>query len=334
MKLMRNREIRRLVLSHILLTLALTACAAWTEIPAPALILAGGTLYALLFAFFTRRRYRAIEDLSASIDRILHGQDKALISQSDEGELAILQAEIQKMLMRLQESANALQADKTRLADAIADISHQLRTPLTSMNLTVSMLSDETLSEEKRLSLIRQLRKSLRRIDWLIEALLKLSRLDAGAVVFRKEAVPAAELIKKAAEPLQVSMELKEITLACRCREEMLACDMAWCAEALGNILKNCVEHINVGGYIEITACETPLYTEIVVWDDGCGFAPEDLPHLFDRFYKGRGAADESVGIGLALARTIIARQNGTLQASNLREGGAQFTLRFYKCVV
>ncbi len=334
MKLLRNREIRILMVWHSLLTVGLMLVGMLTEIPAVWLILMGGAAYGVLHLAYTHRRYRIIEELSASIERILHGQEKTLISESAEGELSILHSEIQKMLGRLQEAAEALRADKVHLVDAIADISHQLRTPLTSMNLTVSLLSAEQLSEEKRLSLTRELRKSLRRIDWLIEALLKLSRLDAGTVAFKEESVSVRALIEKATEPMAVAMELKDITFVCRAAQESFVGDAAWCAEALGNIVKNCVEHSEIGGSIEIIAGETPLYTEIVVRDSGKGFDEADIPHLFERFYKGKGASDESIGIGLALARSIIVRQNGTIQASNLREGGAQFVIRFYKGVI
>lgn len=332
--MMRNREIRSLLLTHILLTVGLLIIGTQTKIPVVSLIALSSILYGLLHFAFTRRRYMVIEKLSASIDRILHGQTHALISESAEGELSILHCEIQKMLCRLQEAAEALQADKVHLTDAIADISHQLRTPLTSLNLTVSMLSTEKLSDDKRLLLTHDLRKALRRIDWLIEALLKLSRLDAGTVVFQEEKVCVAKLIEKTVEPMTVAMELKDISLNCHAAEEAYTGDMAWSAEALSNIIKNCVEHTDVGGDIEILSSETPLYTEILIRDTGKGFDASDLPHLFERFYKGKGASDESIGIGLALARTIIARQNGTIQASNRREGGAQFTIRFYKGII
>ncbi len=334
MKFMRNREVRILILGHVLLTIGLMILGTLTELSAVWLTALGGVLYGVLHLAFTRRRYRIIEELSASIERILHGQEKTLISESAEGELSILHSEIQKMLGRLREAAEALQADKIHLVDAIADISHQLRTPLTSMNLTVSLLSAEHLSEEKRLALTRELRKSLRRIDWLIESLLKLSRLDAGTVVFKEESVLVRALIEKAVESMAVAMELKDISFECHAAEEAFIGDAAWCAEALGNIVKNCVEHSELGGKIEIVTHETPLYTEIMVRDSGKGFDEEDIPHLFERFYKGKGASDESIGIGLALARSIIVRQSGTIQAANLREGGAQFVIRFYKGVI
>ena len=239
------------------------------------------------------------------------------------------------MTIRLREQSEALAADKVRLSGAIADISHQLRTPLTSMNLALSLLSADGLSDERRLRLTRELSKSLRRIDWLIEALLKISRIDAGTVTFRCDPIDVGELLRRAAEPLMITMELRGQELGVHTSGGEQYCgDMQWSIEAIGNILKNCVEHTPAGGKIDIFACETALYTEIVVSDSGPGFAPEDIPHLFERFYRGKNADADSVGIGLALARTVISAQNGTVSAANGRNGGAVFTVRFYKNVI
>lgn len=334
MKLLKNREIQIVLILYAALTALLALAVTLTNLPDSLVIVIGGLLFAAIYLLYTRRRYRAIDQLSTAIDRILHGQEQLLISANEEGELSILQNEIHKMTLRLKEAADALQADKLQLVDAIADISHQLRTPLTSMNLTLALLAAEDLPDDRKLSLTHDLHKSLRRIDWLIEALLKLSRIDAGAVQFKSESVSVRSLIKMAIDPLTVMLELKEISLAADVSEVSFAGDLAWSAEALGNILKNCSEHTPEGGRIEITASETPLYTEILVLDSGEGFSKEDIPYLFDRFYKGKNASAESIGIGLALARTIVARQNGVIQAANCKGGGAQFTIRFYKGII
>ena len=310
--------------------------AAWTLCGASAALIAfaSALAYTLLFLRTTRARYRAIAELSDSIDRVLHDSAINLIALSSEGELSILRAEIQKMVVRLRQTASALQADKSQLSDAIADISHQLRTPLTSMNLTVSLLRREGVSEARRIELARELQKSLRRIDWLIETLLKLSRIDAGTAKFESARVSVRALVDRSVEPLTISMELRGLEAETAVRDETFAGDLAWSVEALGNVIKNCVEHTPPGGKIAIQARETPIFTEITIADTGSGFTPGDIPHLFERFYRGQNASAESVGIGLALAREIIARQNGTIQAANRREGGAQFTIRFYKEIV
>lgn len=334
MSILNEPDIRRGILADIGIGAAVSAVSFSLGIAAGIAALASCIIYTVIHAITNVRRYRAIARLSNSIDRILHGQDEILFTDSREGELAILTSEVTKMTVRLREQTDALAADKVRLTDAIADISHQLRTPLTSMNLTVSLLSEDGLSDERRLRLTRDLSRSLRRIDWLIDALLKISKIDAGTVGFRSERVSVAELIRRAAAPLMIPMELRGQEIRVHADSEEYTGDMQWSVEAIGNILKNCVEHTPEGGSIEISSTENALFTEIVISDSGAGFTPGDIPHLFERFYRGKNADAASVGIGLALARTVITAQNGTVAASNGKNGGAQFTVRFYKNIV
>lgn len=334
MSILNEPDIRRGILADIGIGAAVSAVSFSLGIAAGIAALASCIIYTVIHAITNVRRYRAIARLSNSIDRILHGQDEILFTDSREGELAILTSEVTKMTVRLREQTDALAADKVRLTDAIADISHQLRTPLTSMNLTVSLLSKDGLSDERRLRLTRDLSRSLRRIDWLIDALLKISKIDAGTVGFRSERVSVAELIRRAAAPLMIPMELRGQEIRVHADSEEYTGDMQWSVEAIGNILKNCVEHTPEGGSIEISSTENALFTEIVISDSGAGFTPGDIPHLFERFYRGKNADAASVGIGLALARTVITAQNGTVAASNGKNGGAQFTVRFYKNIV
>ena len=293
----------------------------------------GGTFVAAHF-YFAKKRYESIAELSMSIDKILHDDASLDMSESDEGELAILKSEIHKMTVRLREQSDALLADKIMLTDAIADIFHQMRTPITSMNIMLSLLSEEEISEERRISLTRELKKQLEKTMWLVETLLKMSKIDAGTALFREDDVSVSELITKSVEPFLIPLELKGIELRTSVTSERFVGDLVWSAEAISNLVKNCMEHTPSGGYIDISAEETPLYTEIKVKDSGEGFLKEDIPHLFERFYKGRNASSESIGIGLALSRMIISSQNGTLAAANAKEGGALFTVKFYKSVV
>ena len=185
----------------------------------------------------------------------------------------------------------------------------------------------------KRMELTGELRKLLAQTDWLVETLLKISKLDAGTVHLTRLFFPVRQLIDRSAAPIAIPMELRNQTLHIQCKEEMLSCDLVWTAEALGNILKNCMEHTPDGGTITVTAAETALYTQIDIEDNGSGFDSKDIPHLFERFYKGRNACQSSYGIGLSLARTVITAQNGTVQAANT-EKGAKFVIKFYKQVI
>ncbi len=282
---------------------------------------------------FTRNRYRRISELSSDIDRLLHGEVVVPIESYCEGELSILQSEIHKMTVRLRDQQQRLSDDKLFLADSLADISHQIRTPLTSINLLVSMLCDPDIGAERRMELAHELYKLLGRIDWLITALLKLSQLDAGTVKLKSEKTSLAELVQKSVAPLLVPMELKNQALSVSADGEFFG-DVAWTCEAITNVVKNCMEHTPSGGNIGITATENTLYSEIIIADDGSGIAAEDLPHIFERFYKGKDSDDTSFGIGLALARVIIFSQNGTIKAENNISSGAKFTIRFYKTTV
>lgn len=333
MKLLRNPEVYRSLIFHIILSAAAVP-AAWllnAEYGLFTLLICAA--FTLLHLIVTCLRYRRIAQLSSDIDRILHGEENISLSRYAEGEFAILQSEIHKMTVRLREQQQSMQEDKLFLADSLADVSHQLRTPLTSIHLLVTRLSEPELPPEKRLKLMHDMKMLLSRIDWLITALLKISKLDAGVVQFHAETIPAEQLLHKASEPLLVPLELRGISLHASADGSFTG-DIAWTGEAIGNILKNCMEHTPPDGSITIYAQENPLYTEIRISDTGPGIAKEDLPHIFERFYKGKKSDDNSYGIGLALARMIVTAQNGTIKAENILNGGAQFTIRFYKGAV
>lgn len=334
MRVFHNPEVRRAGIAFAVVSAVFCGVSAIFSVWCALLMLAACLSFGALFWLQTLRRYRAIASLSESIDRILHGADNVTISDHAEGELSLLACEIRKMTVRLREQADHLSEDRLRMSDAMADISHQLRTPLTSVNLTLSMLSENNLSTEERRKLLFDLKQRLTRIDWLAETMLKLSKIDAGTVTFRRDTVAVRDLLSAAIAPLEIAMELRGQALTVSVSNETFTGDLAWSAEAIGNLIKNCSEHTPRGGLIRITARQTALFCEIVVRDSGEGFEPSEIPRLFDRFYRGSNASQESVGIGLSLARTVIAAQNGTLCAANAQDGGALFTVRFYKSVV
>lgn len=290
-------------------------------------------VFILLYYISNRYRYKQLSDLALKINSILHDDSCILINDCSEGELSLLRAEIYKMTVRLREQSDLLKKDKLRLSDFLADVSHQIRTPLTSMNILVSLLEKPDLTLHRRLEITQELYELLSRIDWLITALLKISKLDAGTITFRKDNIPLAELISKASLPIQIPMELRGQELIVKAEGEICG-DEAWNCEAVGNILKNCMEHTPEGGRITVHAAENTLYSEIIISDNGCGISKEDLPHIFERFYKGKSSDSGSFGIGLALARMIITGQNGTVKAESPAGGGARFTIRFYKCTI
>lgn len=333
MKMLRNLEVKNILLLHGVTALAATLLSFLWEVRFGFLMLAVCILYTVLYMSATIKRYRRISNLAADINQILHGDCHISIEQYAEGELGILQSEIYKMTVRLREQQQHMCEEKIFLADSLADISHQIRTPLTSINLLVSLLSKPDIPDAQRQKLSHELYGLLSRIDWLIDALLKISRLDAGTVTFQTQQSSLLELLQKSAAPVLVPMELRNQTLKIS-GEGTFTGDLLWTCEAVTNILKNCMEHTPNGGTITINASENALYTEIVISDDGNGIDRQDLPHIFERFYKGKDSGDQSFGIGLALARTIIAAQNGTIKAENRLHKGARFRIRFFKGTV
>lgn len=328
-----NKELRISLVFLGLATVILTLIGLSLSVTAGVLILISGLVAISIHLSTEYYRYRKLQKLSSDLDQLLIGGIPLPIRDYQEGELSILANHIQKLTLRLIESAEVVEADKKHLADSLADISHQLRTPLTSMNLTTSMLRESNLTDERRMELTGELRRLLTRTDWLVETLLKISKLDAGTVKLTQKKISVRQLIDRAAAPLAIPMDLRNQMLVISCKEEALSCDLVWTAEALGNILKNCMEHTPESGTITVAASETALYTQIEVEDTGSGFDAKDIPHLFERFYKGSNASENSYGIGLALARTVITSQNGTVQAMN-GESGAKFVIKFYKQVI
>ena len=333
--MIRNGEFGRFMLAAGGAALAICACIAWISWAAALAALAGFALLLAAFAAFTHARYRQIALLSQYLKAVAAGERGLELRDNREGELSILKNDIYKLALKLTEQSELLKKDKRYLADALSDISHQLKTPLTSMFVMVDLLSGPQLDEGKRIEFTERMTQQLERIQWLMNALLKLSRIDAGAVDFRSEPVRVAELVDKAVAPLEIPMELKQITLTRSGeREASFLGDMAWTTEAVVNILKNCMEHTQPGGRIEIRYAENPLHTELVIRDTGSGIRREDLPHIFERFYRGRDAQTDSVGIGLAMAKTIVQQQNGDILVESQWGKGTAFTLKFYKRIV
>ena len=332
-KLLKNKEVRRTLILQIIVALASILISHLIDERAGIVALIFSSLLILIYYISTYKRYKRIASLASDINKVLHGDNSISLENYSEGELAILHSEIYKMTVRLREQQNNLINDKKYLADSIADISHQIRTPLTSINLLVQLLSAPNLTDERRQELTHELYGMLSRIDWLITTLLKISKLDAGTVTFKEEKVSLQTLINKSCSTLLVPIELRGQELVINTNGDFVG-DLSWTCEAIGNIVKNCMEHTQESGKIEIEACENALYTEITIKDNGTGIAKEDMPHIFERFYKGKDSDDKSFGVGLALSRMIITSQKGTVKAENCNPHGAKFTIRFYKGIV
>jgi signal transduction histidine kinase len=285
-----------------------------------------------LFVLYTRKRYQDIKKLSGYLRKIYGGDYSLDIRDNMEGELSILKNEIYKVTLILSKQAELLKTEKEQLADALSDISHQLKTPLTSMTVMADLLSNPKLEPEKRKEFTKNIELQLERMEWLLTSLLKLSKIDAGTAQFKNELIEAKKLIRQAVEPLLIPMELKLQNLVIEGKDSAaFTGDFNWSAEAILNIVKNCMEHTPDGGTIRIICDENALYTEIRISDNGSGIDKEDLPYIFKRFYRGKNASKDSVGIGLAMAKSIITSQNGDITAESRVKEGTAFTIKFYK---
>lgn len=337
MKYLRNPDLQKELLGlGVIMAAAVAGVWKLSGVQAAMAVAAISLLFLLIFLWHSKRNYASMAALAEEIDRVLHGEYISILENCKEGDLPILSAQIQKMLRRFKEQQGILEKEKLFLADAMADISHQMKTPLTSIHLILSFLQEEELPYEKRMEYVKELTVLTSRIDWMVYALLRMAKLDAGTVELQQNPYDAALLVKKSYESLAVSMDICGITFQSEIDvEHRLVGDIAWMAEAVTNILKNCMEHTPEGGEIVLRIQETALYFLVEIRDNGKGISQEDLPHVFERFYRGKDADENSVGIGLALAKQIIISQHGTIQVRNRKEGtGAVFSIRLYKGTV
>ncbi|MBU8878679.1 HAMP domain-containing histidine kinase [Bacillus sp. FJAT-29790] len=333
--MLRNREIQILILVMCSITFVATVISVFFSLSTAALIFITSVLLIGCSLLFTSWRYREIEKLSGYLRQISGGDYALDVRDNREGELSILKSDIYKVTLMLSEQRSLLQQDKISLTDGISDISHQLKTPLTSMLVMADLLSDTGLPEAKRTEFTRNIRIQLERIEWLVSSLLKLSKIDAGTVQFKKDQIAVRKLIQKALEPVLIPMEIKEQTVSIKGEDTVsFLGDLNWTSEAMINILKNCLEHTPKGEVIAISFSENPLFTEIIITDNGKGIPKEEIPYIFKRFYKGKNASEDSIGIGLAMAHSIITSQNGDLEVKNRKVKGTQFRIKFYKQII
>jgi signal transduction histidine kinase len=291
------------------------------------------TGFFLLLIRYQRAVSTQVAGLSAYLRQIEAGDYALDVRDNGEGNFSLLKNDLYKVTVRLREQAELLQKDKTALSNLIADISHQVKTPLTSMGVLADLLAEDPPEEDRR-AFVERLRTQLGRIQWLA-ALLKLARLDAGTAAFKSEPVNVRRLIERALEPLQIPLEIKNQRLEVHGDDgASFTGDLNWSAEALTNVVKNCVEHTPEGGKIEISYAANALYAEITVSDDGEGIASRDVPNIFNRFYRGANAGESSVGIGLALAKAIFIAQGGDIAVHSQRGVGTSFDIRVFRGVV
>lgn len=280
-------------------------------------VLMGSSGIFLLFLFQNRSQKQLLRKVSGILQRINRGDYHYQMDENEEGEWSILESEIYKTTIMLREAAEQSRRDKERLKESLSDISHQLKTPLTSLSINLENLEDSPgMEEEKRLLLLGHAKRDVNRMRQMVQQLLTLSKLDANVIEFKKEETTLLSLVKEAMESVSALAELKEIVLSQRNEKEASAtvlCDTYWEKQALTNLLKNAIEHAEKNVWITYKDCE--LYKEITIENDGREVSERDRKNLFKRYYSGENATPDSMGIGLSLADAVIKKDGGYIVA-------------------
>lgn len=285
-----------------------------------------------IFLFYNRQKKREMDAITDYIIKLNRGVYSLDIEENTEDDTSLLKNEIYKTTVMLREQRERSIQDKISLKNSLSDISHQLKTPLTSIILMVeSILDDENMPLEVRQEFLKDIRRSSGHISFLVQSLLLLSKLDADSIELKKNKEDACKILQETIQNVAVLAEIKGVELKCCCQNGTeIMCDYKWTVEAFTNIVKNCVEHTQEGGVVKLSAEQNKLYTKVTISDNGTGIAAKDLPHIFERFYKGENANKDSVGIGLALARTLIEKNGGFLRVDSEKGKGTKFVAKYF----
>lgn len=286
-----------------------------------------------VYFYNIKKRNDKINELNNYLSLMCSGNFDLDIMDNSEGEMSILKNNLYKIMTLLKTQNEQLNTDKLYLADSLADISHQLKTPLTSMMVMSDLLKDEK-NEDKQNEFLSIIEVQLDKMKWLITNLLKISKLDAGTTEFKHEKFNISPVLEKSLKPFYVTCDIREIEIDNEINDFEFVGDDSWTGEAIENIIKNCIEHTENNGTIKFFSERTNVYNSLFIQDNGCGIAKEDLPHIFERFYHGKNSSSESVGIGLALAKTVLEKEKGDIIVKSELGKGSIFELRFYKAIV
>lgn len=290
-------------------------------------ILVGSMVY-INMRILSNNRKRNIEKLKNYLERTNKGEYSLNLNIDED--FTILSDELYKTVVSLRELREQAVQDKINLKDNIADISHQLKTPITSINIMAQLMEGNEHNKETQ-EYIHRLNKQIIRLESLTNSLLTMSKLDADTIEFKKEIINIKNVVDLAIEPIIPLIEKKNIGLNIIGQDISIKGDAYWLGEAFLNIIKNSAEHLEANGKIDIFLEANPIFTEVKIEDNGNGFSKEDLPYIFKRFYKGKNSDKDSVGIGLSMARTIVEKHSGEISAENKVEGGARFKVKFYQ---
>jgi signal transduction histidine kinase len=287
------------------------------------------TLNYFQFSFF----YKRIRKLTLGAKRVVEGDYAISINENKEGDFSKLAVSFNSMKEVIRNNISQLKSEKQFLADILSDISHQLKTPLSSMIVYNDIMLTKELSREQSRTFLLNNQNQLNRMQWLIQSILKLAKLDAKAIEFHKENQSLNETLQEAVDALESRALNGNVKVIIKEKEDInLNHDRLWLEEAFINIIKNGIEHTQASGEIMIELAENPIYRRVIIEDNGEGIIEEDLPHIFKRFYKAKTSRkSESVGIGLALAKSIVEAHNGVIEVQSKPYEGAKFIVTFLK---
>ena len=284
--------------------------------------------------FYLSRRQEKIRGICGYMEELVRGNYGLDIQDNGDDELSGLKNEIYKLTVFFREQAGRAAANRRALADSVADISHQLKTPLTSVTVLVDNLTDnEDMDAGTRRRFLTEISAQISGVSWLVATLLKLSRLDAGVVELENEPLLMNDLTEEVCCRLELMAEWRQVELCQEIPEEIeISGDAQWLTEAILNVVKNAIEHSEIGSRVELKSQENDVYTLLTVHNRGEVISQEEQKHLFERFYRGQSAGKESVGIGLALSKEILKQQNGYITVESGKEQGTIFSIKFLKC--
>lgn len=285
------------------------------------------------FVIYENERYQQTQMLNDYLSRVCSGDYSLDISDNEDGAYSILKNNIYKVVVMLRSTNEALKNDRTALADFLANVSHQLKTPLTSIMVMTDILREEQ-DAQKRDEFLNVVQNQLEKTRWLITTILKISKLDAGVVEFIKSDFKLESAVEECLKPFMITAEIKKVKIIKIIDDITLHYDKNWTVEAIQNVIKNCLEHSCDGGVIEIRSNQTNIYNELIITDNGSGISKKDLPHIFERFYHGENSSADSVGIGLALSKEILSKQNVGIEVKSEQGKGSQFSIKFYKSIL
>ena len=298
-----------------------------------AIIVVLGVIAIIVALIYTSKRDKNLREINKYLDKVNNGNYELKIEENGEDEISRLRNELYKTTILLRESAENSEKEKTNLSNSLADISHQLKTPLTSIRIMLDNIEENPNMDEKtRNEFIEEISRQIDWISSLVVSLLKLAKFDAGSIVMQDKDINVKKLIDNVINNLAIMIDIKNIKIDEKIDEDViLRADYNWQLEALTNIIKNCIEHSKEDSKIKIEVENNSIFVKIKITDEGEGIAKEDLSHIFERFYKSKQASENSIGIGLSLAKTIIEKENGYIKVDSELGKGTTFEIKYLK---